>query len=240
VSTSAPSKSALRERAKSEFKELFYITAYLFVAFSALSFYKSAILEAQGVHWMPWGFAFIKAFVSAKFIMIGRALHVGERHRSKPLIWQTLHKSIAFLILVAGLTVIEEAIVGFIHGRTFWASMAEVGGGTTEQMIATAVILLLVFLPFFAFGALAEVMGNKALFRTFFVERLEFEAVDRPTREMDRTCPRATAGNIIRSGTISGRQFAIFENGSIEVETRDGLKLFKDLASLRSFIHANR
>lgn len=132
---------------------------------------------------MPWGFAIIKALVSAKFILIGRALHFGEGHRTKPLIWQTLHKSVAFLILVAGLTVIEEAIVGFIHGKALWESIAEVGGGTPEQMIATAVIIFLVFLPLFAFGALGEVMGEKALFRTFFVERLEFEVADRRTQD---------------------------------------------------------
>lgn len=183
MNTQMPSKATIRERAQSELKEFFFITAYLFVAFVALTFYKSAVLEAQGVHWVPWGFAIIKAAIAAKFILIGRALHIGEGHRTKPLIWQTLHKSIAFLILVAGLTVIEEAIVGFIHGQSFWRAMTEVGGGTPEQMIATAVIMFLIFLPLFAFGALGEVMQDKALFRTFFVERLEFEVVNRQGQE---------------------------------------------------------
>jgi hypothetical protein len=168
VSASSP-KPALRERAKSELKELFCITAYLFVVFSALTFYKSAILEAQGVEWLPWGFALIKALILAKFILIGGALH----------------KSIAFLILVFGFTVIEETIVGFIHGKTFWESMAEVGGGTTEEMIATAIIMFLVVLPLFAYRALSEVLGDRALFRTLFEERLEFEVAPRQRREME-------------------------------------------------------
>lgn len=184
MTPSLPTKATVRERAVSETKAFFYLTAYLFVAFAALTFYKSAILEAHGVHWVPWGFALIKAAIAAKFVLIGRAMHLGEGHRTKPLIWQTLHKSVAFLILVAGLTVIEEIIAGFIHGRPFWQSMAEVGGGTHEQMIATLVIMFLLFLPLFAYGALSEVMGDRALFRTFFVERTEFEAVrggrDRP------------------------------------------------------------
>jgi hypothetical protein len=172
------SKPAFRERAISELEELVYITAYLFVVFSALTFYKSAILQSEGVRWLPWGFALIKSVLLAKFIMIGRALHIAEGHRTKPLIWQIIHKSLAFLILVAGFTVIEEAIVGFIHGKTFWESMSEVGGGTTEEMIATAVIMFLVFLPLFAYGALSEVIGDKALFRALFVKRLEFEVAD--------------------------------------------------------------
>jgi hypothetical protein len=185
VSASPSPKPSFRERAERELKELLWITVYLFVVFSALTFYKSAILEAQGVRWLPWGFALIKAVVLAKFILIGRALHIDAGRRTKPLIWQIVHNSIAFLILIAGFTVIEEAIVGFIHGKTFWDSMAEVAGGTTEEMIATAIIMFLIFLPLFTYLALSEVLGDRALFRTLFEERLQFEVVRRPQQETE-------------------------------------------------------
>lgn len=173
-----PSKAAIAERAEIEAKELFFLTLYLFIVFSALLFLKSAILEAQGVHWGYWGFAAIKALLVAKFILIGRALHIGEGLRTRPLIWQTLHKDIAFTIFVAILTVIEDAAIGMaIHGKTFAQSTADLGGGTLRQMIATEFIVFLVFIPLFAFGALSEVMEDKALVRTFFVERLKFEVV---------------------------------------------------------------
>ena len=177
--TTIPTKAVVLGKAESELKEFIFLAGYLLIVFSALSFFKSAILKAEGIDWAPWGFAVIKAALAAKFILIGRALHIGEGHRTKPLIWQTLHKSIAFLVFIAFLTVIEEAIVGLIHGRTFWQSIVDIGGGTSEQLLATAVILLLVFFPLFAFGALAEVMGSKALVRTFFFERLEFEVMNR-------------------------------------------------------------
>jgi hypothetical protein len=45
-----------------------------------------------------------------------------------------------------------------------------------EQVVATLVIMFLVFLPLFAFGALSEVMGEKALFRTFFVKPVKIPA----------------------------------------------------------------
>ena len=173
-----PSKAAIAERAEIEAKELFFLTLYLFIVFSALLFLKSAILEAQGVHWGYWGFAAIKALLVAKFILIGRALHIGEGLRTRPLIWQTLHEAIAFTIFVAILTVIEDAAIGMaIHGKTFAQSTADLGGGTLRQMIATEFIVFLVFIPLFAFGALSEVMEDKALVRTFFVERLKFEVV---------------------------------------------------------------
>ncbi|ODS00273.1 hypothetical protein AUC68_01095 [Methyloceanibacter methanicus] len=173
----------MRDRAVSEVKALIYISAYLFVVFSALSFYKSSILQAAGVHWLPWGFALVKSLILAKFVLIGRALHIAEGHRTKPLIWQILHKWVSFLILAAGFTVIEEASVGLIHGKTIEASIAEVGGGTTEEMIATAILMFLVFLPLFAYGALGEVVGDKALFKTLFVTRLEFEVADQKRTE---------------------------------------------------------
>ena len=103
-----PSKAAIAERAETEAKELFFLTLYLFIVFSALVFLKSAIKEADGVHWGYWGFAAIKAILIAKFMLIGRALHIGEGLRDRPLIWQTLYKAIAFTIFVTILTVIEE------------------------------------------------------------------------------------------------------------------------------------
>ena len=115
-----PSKAAIAARAETEAKELFFLTLYLFIVFSALVFLKSAIKEADGVHWGYWGFAAIKAILVAKFILIGRALHIGEGLRDRPLIWQTLYKAIAFTIFVAILSVIEEAAIGMgVHGKTF-------------------------------------------------------------------------------------------------------------------------
>ena len=90
-----------------------------------------------------------------------------------------LYKSLIFLVFVIVLTVIEDVVVGFIHGQEFASSIAEIGGGTLSQMIATIVLLFLVLLPLFIYGALDEVMGQKALLRIFLVERLEFEVVKR-------------------------------------------------------------
>jgi hypothetical protein len=173
------SRTGVREKAEGELKELAVITAYLFVVFAALLFYKSAILQARGIDWAPWSFALVKALFAAKFILVGRALHLGERHRSEPLIWPVLYKSLIFLVFVIVLTVIEDVVVGFIHGQEFASSIAEIGGGTLSQMIATIVLLFLVLLPLFIYGALDEVMGQKALLRIFLVERLEFEVVKR-------------------------------------------------------------
>ncbi|HZT20641.1 MAG TPA: hypothetical protein VFA23_14625 [Dongiaceae bacterium] len=166
------SKAAVvREKAISEAKEYAAVAAYLFIVFSALLFLKSAILRSQGVIWVPWGFAAVKAAVLAKFVLIARAMHVGERFRTRPLIWEVVHRSLTLLLVVAILTVIEEAAIAAIHGQAISRAVDEIGGGTPDQLIATLVILFLVFLPMSAFSALGEVIGEKALLRLFFVER---------------------------------------------------------------------
>jgi hypothetical protein len=179
MTTNMPSKTGVRAKAANELKDLIILTAYLYVMFAALIFYKSAVLRGAGIGWMPWGSAAVKAVLVAKFVLVGSALRIGERHKTKPLIWPTLHKSVVFLAVVLILTIIEEAVVGLFHGRTVWDSISDIGGGTPEQLVATLVIVFFIFFPYFAIGSLGEVMGEKTLFRLFFVKRQEFRAVNR-------------------------------------------------------------
>jgi hypothetical protein len=183
VTTNMPSKKGVRAKAAKELRELIVLTIYLYVAFAALIFYKSAVLRGAGVDWMPWGFAAIKAVLVAKFVLVGSALRIGERFQTKVLIWPTLYKSVVFLAVVLILTVIEEAVIGLFHGRTMWDSIAAIGGGTPEQLVATLVIVFFIFFPYFAIGSLGEVMGEKALFRLFFVKRQEFRAAKHSGQE---------------------------------------------------------
>ena len=77
----------------------------------------------------------------------------------------------AFLLVLGLLTVIEEAVVGHLHGETLGASLGRIGGGTFAQFVATSIILLLVLVPFFAFRALGEIIGEKTLARLYFEPR---------------------------------------------------------------------
>jgi hypothetical protein len=177
------SKSVVYERVTSEVERFAFIAGYLFVVFSAVFFFKYAILGSQEAIWAPLGFAAIKAALAAKFILLGRAFHLSEVHATKPLIWQTVQNSGVFLVLVAVLTLIEEIVRGFIDGRTIAQSIANVGGGTPEQFIATAVLLFLIFLPMFALSALSEVTSRSVLFRLFFVDRTRLVVVTGPERQ---------------------------------------------------------
>jgi hypothetical protein len=167
----APGKLTARQRIADELTEFSVVAVYLFISFAALAYLKAAILQAHGIAFAPFGFAAIKALICAKFMLVGRALHIGEGYKTQALIWPTLHRSFAFLALLIVLSVIEEVIVGLIHGRTVAASLADLGGGTLDQMIATSVVVLLILVPFFAFRSLGEVLGERNLVRVFLEGR---------------------------------------------------------------------
>jgi hypothetical protein len=160
------------ERIKAELRDFAILATYLFVCFSALAGFKAAILSAEGISFAPWLFALIKALVCAKFLLIGRWFGLGDGLAAKhPLIVSTLYRSLTFLLVLGLLTVFEEAVVGHLRGETLVASLDGIGGGTFAQFVATSVILLLVLVPFFAFRALGEIIGEKTLVQLYFEPR---------------------------------------------------------------------
>ena len=165
----------IAKRAIDELKEFLVIAAYLYVCFTALAYFKAAILQAQGVSFAPFGIAAIKALICAKFMSVGHAIHLGERHKKEALIWPTLRRSFAFLVLLLVLNVLEEVILGYIHHRAVVDSIAAVGGGTMHQLIAASIVVLLILIPFFAFRSLSEVVGERNLLRLFFEPRQSTE-----------------------------------------------------------------
>ena len=165
------SKASFGEKISTELREFFIIAAYLYVCFTALAYLKASILHANGIDFTPWAFAAIKAALCAKFMLIGRALHIGDGYKTYPLIIPTLYKSFAFLALVSILTIVEEIAVGFIHGRKAMDSIAEIEGGTLNQVIATSFVVLLIFIPYFAFRSLGNIIGDKVLVRLYFERR---------------------------------------------------------------------
>jgi hypothetical protein len=98
-------------------------------------------------------------------------MKIGERYSTRPLIWPTLHKAFAFLVLLVVLTIIEEVVVGLFHHQTVAASLDELAGAKLYETLAGIVILFMVLIPYFAIRVLSETLGEGRLARMFFVER---------------------------------------------------------------------
>jgi hypothetical protein len=148
----APTKVTLAQRARIELIEFLGLSVYLFICFGALMAYKAAILRSVGVEFAPFGLAIVKALISAKFIMLLEALKLGERSKRTyyPLI-NILKTSSLFAIFLIILTVIEELIIGAIHGKEAREILSEIAGGTLPQALAVGLLLFLVMIPYFAY-----------------------------------------------------------------------------------------
>jgi predicted ferric reductase len=160
-------KAPLRQRAMRELKELVLISLYLYVTLGA-------VLHAEGINFSPWGLAIVKAVVLAKFMLLGEAMKIGE-HTTRPLIWPTLQKAFALLVLLIILTIIEEVVVGLFHHHSIATSLSELGGPRLEETLAGFVVMLLVLIPYCAFRVLDVALGEGRLARMFFVHREPME-----------------------------------------------------------------
>jgi hypothetical protein len=173
--TETTAKAPLHQRAMHELKELLFITLYLYITLGAVILMKTAVLHTQGVEFTPWGIAIVKAVVLAKFMLLGEAMKIGGRTTTGPLIWPTLRKAFSLLVLLIIMTIIEEAVVGLFHGKSIAASLGELFGPRLDETLAGYLIMLLVLLPYCAFRALEEALGEGRLARMFLVggERME-------------------------------------------------------------------
>jgi hypothetical protein len=171
MTDTGPSKASLAQRISDELKEFAVTAAYLCVCFTAIAYFKFAVLQAHDITFAPFGFAAAKALILAKFMSLGHMVHLGDRYKNQALIWPVLHKSFAFLLLLLVLDAAEEVIIGLLHGRPLMASLAEVSGGTRDQLIARSVLGLLILLPFFALRQLGGIVGDRTLARLFFEPR---------------------------------------------------------------------
>jgi len=162
---------ALKQKAYHEFKEFIVIVLYLWLVFGLLLLYKSVILDEEHISYLANGIALVNALVLGKFVLIARALHLGDTAENAPLIYPTLLKSALFSILLAGCKILEEALVGFYHGKSFSESIADLGGGTLKGILTLSLILFVLLIPFFGFGELQRVLGEGKLAQLFFRPR---------------------------------------------------------------------
>ena len=103
-------------------------------------------------------------------ILIGQALHLGDRFRDRPLIVSTLWKSIVFGLLVAVFVVLEHVVTALLHHRPV-ASEFQFAGGQGYEMLARVQLMLVAFVPFFAFREISAFLGKGKLIELFFQGR---------------------------------------------------------------------
>lgn len=161
----------IRARVRHELNSYAAAALYLFLCLGAIQFYADAVLRAEGVPLMPIGFAAIKALILAKFLLVGEALHLGERFERHPLIVPLVWRSVLFLLLLLALSALEVVVAGLLHGEQLGQIAGEIGGGTWMRRLAGSLLLWLVLLPYFAFRLTSNALGPGVLQQMFLGPR---------------------------------------------------------------------
>jgi len=160
----------LKERAYRELKAFIGIAFYLWVVLVLFLVYKSVLLN-EDIGYVANGVALINALILGKFVLIAQAFHLGDQANDAPLIYPTLLKAALFSVVLACCKILEDAAVGFFHGKSFSQSIADLGGGTLKGILTLTVLLFVLLIPFFACGELKRVLGEGKLAQLFFHAR---------------------------------------------------------------------
>ena len=163
--------AGVKEKVLEEFKVFWIITLYLALFFGSFMIYRRLILAEFGLTYLHYGFAFVEALIIAKVILIGDAFRLGRRLENQPLVVSIVYKSVLFGLFVMLFGVLEHVIEGLFHKKAagdILRGMMDIG---MNELLARVVILIIAFVPFFAFWELRRVLGPRKLSALFFSRR---------------------------------------------------------------------
>ena len=147
-------KESLHARLGSEIRNVFHLTLYFGVWFSALSFLMYELQGHTGLPFEAWGFAWVKAAICAKFLLIGQLL-LPMPSVTKTRLWSTiLPRSFGYLLVVIVLNVLEEGVRGLLRDHSFVQSMADYAGGNPLHLLALAWVYWLMLVPYLVITSL--------------------------------------------------------------------------------------
>lgn len=176
-------KGSLPDRLRHELREYAIVAVYLYVCFAVLLLYKDAILREEGLSYLHFGFAAGKALILGKFMLLGEAAGIGSRGDARNLLSHIARKIALFLLLLIVLTVLEELLVGLIHGRTVGDVAADFEARSMLELTATCLYMVLVLTPYIGVRELSRALGPGTL-RTALFAPLR-RAADVPQNEAD-------------------------------------------------------
>jgi hypothetical protein len=161
----SPAHSDLRSRAAEELKRYALVSAYLFVCFAVVMFYDASQATATQGSWVGLSMALVKALVVGKFILIGEALKPGTRLEARTLIERVAWRTLGLLFVLIVLKIIEELIIGLVHGKTVSGVLGEFAARSWMSLSGPVVLMLLILIPLVAATEIDRALGNGGLKR---------------------------------------------------------------------------
>src|SRR5271163_2318402 len=121
-----PEKTGLKQKVAHEFQDLAAIFLYLAFFFCALVTYDMLLLKKFHISYFAYSTALINAFVIAKVILIGEAVHMGRELEKKALLFSAAWKAFVFGLLVFAFHLLEEVIKHLVHGKDVSGAFREI------------------------------------------------------------------------------------------------------------------
>lgn len=161
----------IKEKAAEEFRLFWIIALYLWVFLGSFTVYRRLIVDETGGAYLHYGFALVEALVIAKVILIGKIFSFTRRFEDMPLIVPVLYKSALFGVLVLLFGVVEHEVEGWFHHEGLTGGVRAISEIGTYEIAARVLMLIVAFVPFFAFSEIARVLGPHKLAGMFFSKR---------------------------------------------------------------------
>jgi hypothetical protein len=162
------SERSLKERARDELRNYAIVAAYLYICFAVLMFYESTLVTKQSDALFLHGLAAIKALVLGKFILIGEAIGAGSHLQIGTLAKRIASRSLQLLLVLIVLSVIEELVVGRVHGQSLAETVAGYEQRSPIAMLAKCLLMLLILVPLVAVKELNRTLGPGVLRQMLF------------------------------------------------------------------------
>lgn len=149
----------LKERAIAEFKRFLVLFLYLWVLFGLFALHERIVLREQGINFTAQGIALVNALVLAKVMLIAESFNFSRWLNRRPLIYPIIYDALLFAALFIAFHVVEDSLIGLIHGESVRASIPVIGGGGVLGLLCVAVILFVALIPYFAVKNLNLALG---------------------------------------------------------------------------------
>lgn len=163
--TQSPS---IKQKLVEEMKKAFALSLYFGIWFCAIAFMAATALEERPIPLSIFGFALIKAGLSAKFMLIAQAAYPITIDKQHGIIKSLLLESIVYLMVVLGLNYIEAGVHGLINGKEFISSMAAFGSGDPLRVFAMSIVYWLIVWPYLIFLGFKMAIGNTETLAVLF------------------------------------------------------------------------
>lgn len=158
----------VKQKIAHEVQEYLMYTLFLLLLFFAFTSYERVLLGHLDVYYFPYGFCTIKALIMAKVIMLGQAMHLGEKYAARPLIIPVIYKTILFCLFMLIVSVAEEVTKGLLSGHHLKQIYEVFITKHLSIAIAQIIIMFFIFILFFSVTETSRVLGEHKLFNMFF------------------------------------------------------------------------